>query len=136
MAGIARFRRSSLRGKLSAAAFAGLLTTGGLTALLLLTAHSANEVIEAVRRSQDRVRVYGQLQMAARMYQAASFESVREPGPRTRRSAGQARPGGKAPHRPAGPRACRALCQCRSHGPKRGRTVAGRRVAGGAERGE
>jgi len=91
MAGIARFRRSSLRGKLSAAAFAGLLTTGGLTALLLLTAHSANEVIEAVRRSQDRVRVYGQLQMAARMYQAASFESVREPGPRTRRSFGEAR---------------------------------------------
>ena len=91
MAGIARFRRSSLRGQLSIAALAGLLTTGTLTALLLLTAHSASQVIRTVRQSQDRVRVYGELQMAARVYQSSSFESVREPGPRTQRSFADAR---------------------------------------------
>lgn len=81
--GQGRFGLSSLRGRLGAAAFAGLLTTGILTALLLLTANSANEVVSAASLSQDRSRVYLQLQSAATSYQHASFASVRDPGEET-----------------------------------------------------
>jgi signal transduction histidine kinase len=61
---------------LSATALAGLTTTVVLTVLLLLTAQSANDVVTTVHRSHDRVRVFTQLQAAAREYQDSSYASV------------------------------------------------------------
>ncbi len=70
----------SLRGRLSATALAGLTTTVVLTVLLLLTAWSASEVVATARLTHERVRVYTQLQDAARDYQRESYQGVREPG--------------------------------------------------------
>lgn len=80
MPGDGRFRFTSLRSKLGAAAFGGLLTTAILTGLLLLTARAAGEVVQTARMTHDRVRVYTQLQTAARQYQNAGYQHVREPG--------------------------------------------------------
>ncbi len=81
----------SLRGRLSAMALAGLTTTVLLTVLLLLTAWSATEVVATARLTHDRVRVFSQLQDAARDYQGASYQRVREPGAESRRQAANAR---------------------------------------------
>jgi signal transduction histidine kinase len=91
MAGIDRFRLTSLRGKLGAAAFAGLLTTGLLTTLLLFTANAARTIVDTASHSQERSRVFMELKDAALRYQAASFQSVREPGPVSSRGLSQAR---------------------------------------------
>jgi signal transduction histidine kinase len=70
---------------LSATALTGLTTTVVLTVLLFLTASSASEVVTTAQRTHERVRVYTQLQDAARDYQVNSYASVNEPGPLARR---------------------------------------------------
>lgn len=91
MPGRGRFRLTSLRAKLSAAAMGGLITTATLTGLLLMTAHAATDVVETVRVTHDRVRIYSQLQIAARAYQGASYQHVREPGIAARRAVSESR---------------------------------------------
>lgn len=81
----------SLRGRLSATALAGLTTTVVLTVLLLLTAWSASDVVTTAQRTHERVRVYTQIQDAARDYQDNSYAGVREPGRAAQRSAVEAR---------------------------------------------
>jgi len=81
----------SLRGRLSATALAGLTTTIVLTVLLLLTAWSASDVVATARLTHERVRVYTQLQDAARDYQRDSYQSVREPGLEAQRKAVESR---------------------------------------------
>jgi len=81
----------SLQGRLSAAALAGLTTTVVLTVLLLLTAWSASEVVATARLTHERVRVYTQLQDAARDYQSSSYQGVREPGLEAQRKVVEAR---------------------------------------------
>lgn len=91
MPGGGRLRFTSLRSKLSAAAFGGLLATAILTALLLLTARAAGDVVQTARMTHDRVRVYSQLETAARKYQNASYQHVREPGVPALRAVTEAR---------------------------------------------
>lgn len=81
----------SLRGRLSATALAGLTTTVVLTVLLLLTAWSASEVVATARLTHERVRVYSQLQDAARDYQRESYQGVRERGLEAQRRVVEAR---------------------------------------------
>ena len=81
----------SLRGRLSATTLAGLTTTVVLTVLLFLTAWSASEVVTTAQRTHEQVRVYSQLQDAARDYQDNSYANVNEPGPSTRQAAIEAR---------------------------------------------
>lgn len=70
----------TLRGKLALAAFAALAATGGVTALLLLTANAAYHVIETAQQAQQRSRIYLQLQAASTDYQHASFAAIRQQG--------------------------------------------------------
>src|SRR5688572_9350655 len=81
----------SLRGRLSATALAGLTTTVVLTALLLLTAWSASEVVDTAQRTHERVRVYTLLQDAAQDYQGNSYAGAHEPGLAAKRSVVEAR---------------------------------------------
>lgn len=81
----------SLRARLSATALAGLTTTVALTVLLLLTAWSASEVVATARLTHERVRVYTQLQDAARDYQRESYQGVREKGLESQRKVVEAR---------------------------------------------
>lgn len=71
----------SLRGRLSATALAGLTTTVVLTALLLLTAGSAREVVSTAQRTHERVRIYSQIEDAAQAYRTSSYANVNSPGP-------------------------------------------------------
>lgn len=80
MPGRRSLRLISLRAKLGLAALGGLVTTAVLTGLLLMTARAAADVVETARMTHNRVRVYTQLQSAARDYQNASYQHVREPG--------------------------------------------------------
>jgi len=84
-------RFTSLRAKLGAAALGGLVTTAVLTGLVLMTAHAATEVVQTARMTHDRVRVFTQLQTAARAYQNASYQHVREPGIKARRAVSESR---------------------------------------------
>ena len=81
----------SLRGRLSATALAGLTTSVVLTVLLFLTASSASEVVSTAQRTHEQVRVYSQLQDAARDYQDNSYTNVNEPGPAARQAVVEAR---------------------------------------------
>lgn len=80
MQAMVRFQLSSLRGKLGAAAFAGLITTAVLTGLLLMTAWTASDVVNTATHAHERARIYSQLYAASREYQGASYGSVRDPG--------------------------------------------------------
>lgn len=91
MPGNGRFRFTSLRAKLGAAAFGALLTTAILTGLLLLTARAAGDVVLTARMTHNRVLVFTQLEAAARKYQNASYQHVREPGALARRAVIEAR---------------------------------------------
>jgi len=91
MLAIGRFPFASLRSRLSATAIAGLTTTVVLTGLLLLTAWSASEVVKSARLMHERVRVYTQVQNAARDYQSASYQSVHETGPQALQKAVEGR---------------------------------------------
>jgi len=81
MTSLGRFRLTSLRARMSAAALAGLLTTTVLTGLLLLTAWAAGDAVSTARLMYDRTRIYAKLDTAARAYQAGSYNLVRDPGP-------------------------------------------------------
>jgi two-component system, OmpR family, sensor kinase len=81
----------SLRRGLSATALAGLTTTIVLTALLFLTASSASEVVAMAQRTHERVRVYTQLEEAARAYQASSSAGVSDSSPAARLRVAEAR---------------------------------------------
>lgn len=81
----------SLRSRLSATALAGLTTTIVLTALLFLTASSASEVVAMAQRTHERVRVYTQLEDAARNYQDTSSAGVSDPSPAMRLRVAEAR---------------------------------------------
>lgn len=81
----------SLRARLSATALAGLTTTVVLTVLLLLTAWSASDVVATARLTHERVRVYTQLQDAARDYQRDSYQGARERDLETQRKVVEAR---------------------------------------------
>jgi two-component system OmpR family sensor kinase len=81
----------SLRVRLSVTALAGLTTTVVLTVLLFLTASSASEVVNTAQRTHERVRVYTQLQDAARDYQDSSYAGVNEPGPAAQLRVAEAR---------------------------------------------
>lgn len=78
MRGTIRFEIPSLRGKLGLTAFAALLATAIVTTLLLLTAGAANDVVQTARLSQERSRIYLQIQSAASDYQHASFTAIRD----------------------------------------------------------
>jgi signal transduction histidine kinase len=70
---------------------AGLTTTIVLTALLFLTASSASEVVAMAQRTHERVRVYTQLEDAARNYQDSSSAGVSDPSPAKRLRVAEAR---------------------------------------------
>ena len=70
----------SLHGRLSAAALASLIISIVLTVLLFLTATSAGEVVSGAQQTHDKVRVYTQIEDAAREYQDLSYASVNAPG--------------------------------------------------------
>lgn len=80
-----RFRPVSLRSRLGLAALAILATTVLATSLLLITAWNASAVLAEGRQAQDRVRIYTQIQDAARSYQAASYQAVRDTSPQSQR---------------------------------------------------
>jgi len=79
MSVINRFQLFSLRGKLEASSWAGLITTAILTALLLLTAWTAGDVVRTARQTHQRVRIYTQLQAMVHEFERASYQQVREP---------------------------------------------------------
>ncbi len=79
MLGGLRMPQASMRNQLSFAALAILGITIAITVMLLLTAWNTAGVLEEGRQAQERVRIYTQLQDAARGYQAASYQAVREP---------------------------------------------------------
>jgi signal transduction histidine kinase len=74
-----QFQLFSLRGKLEASSWAGLITTAILTALLLLTAWTAGDVVRTARQTHQRVRIYTQLQAMVHEFERASYQQVREP---------------------------------------------------------
>jgi len=76
----------SLRGRLSATTLAGLTTSVVLTVLLFLTAWSASEVVTTAQRNHEHVRVYSQIEEAARSYRDSSYASVNDPGPAKRQT--------------------------------------------------
>lgn len=71
----------SLRGRLSATALAGLTTSVVLTALLLLTAWSASEVVTTAQRTHERVNVFSKIQDAAAEYRGRSYAATRNSSP-------------------------------------------------------
>lgn len=81
MGGIGGLEATSLRGKLSAGAFAGLITTAIMSGLVLLTAWTASDVANAARVAHDRMRIYTQLNTAAREYQSSAYAAVRDTSP-------------------------------------------------------
>jgi signal transduction histidine kinase len=56
-----------------------------------MTARAATDVVQTARMTHDRVRVFTQLQTAARAYQNASYQHVREPGVPARRAVSESR---------------------------------------------
>jgi two-component system OmpR family sensor kinase len=78
---IERIRSLSLRHKLEAASWAGLITTALLTGLLLFIASTASRVLNAARASQERVQLYTQLDRAIYDLQVARYQQVRHAGP-------------------------------------------------------
>jgi signal transduction histidine kinase len=82
-----RFQLFSLRGKLEAASWAGLITTAMLTGLLLLTAWTASGVVRTARLTHQRVRIYTELETAVHKFEATRYQQVRDPSPEVDRAA-------------------------------------------------
>ena len=81
----------SLRGKIGILSIAVLITFVAVTALLLISGWNASAVIARGELTQERVRIYSELQNSARDHQGASYQSVREPSPATLRRAAETR---------------------------------------------
>ena len=71
----------SFHGRLIATALAGLTTSVVLTVLLFLTASSASDVVTTAQRTHEQVRVYTQIQDAAREYRDRSYTNASRFGP-------------------------------------------------------
>lgn len=78
---IDRIGPQSLRRKLEAASWAGLITTAVLTGLLLFIASTASGVLNAARISHERAQLYAQLDKAVFDLQVLRFQQVRAPSP-------------------------------------------------------
>ena len=78
---ISGIRSNSLRRKLEAASWAGLITTALLTGLLLFIASTASRVLNAARVSHERVQIYTQLDRAIFDLQVVRYQQVRHAGP-------------------------------------------------------
>lgn len=81
MQSIARIKSYSLRRKLEAASWAGLITTALLTGLLLFIAFTASRVLNAARITHQRVELYTQLDRAVYDLQVLRYQQVRHAGP-------------------------------------------------------
>ena len=81
----------SLRGRLSATTLAGLTTTVVLTALLLLTAWSASDVVTTAQRTHERVSIFSQIQDATQQYRSNSYSATRNSGLEAQRGVVDAR---------------------------------------------
>ena len=69
---------ASLRHKLSTAASAAFAVAAIMTALVVLTVWSSANTAEMASVAHERVRLLGQLQVAANDYESASYRAVRE----------------------------------------------------------
>lgn len=78
---IDRIGPTSLRRKLEAASWAGLITTAVLTGLLLFIASTASRVLNAARITHERVQIYTQLDRAVYDLQVARYQQLRRAGP-------------------------------------------------------
>ena len=76
-----RIGPQSLRRKLEAASWAGLITTAVVTGLLLFIASTASGVLNAARISHERVRGYAQLDKAVFDLQVVRYQQVRNSNP-------------------------------------------------------
>lgn len=83
---INRIGSYSLRRKLEAASWAGLITTAVLTGLLLFIASTASRVLNAARNTHERVQVYTQLDRAVYDLQVLRYQQLRHAGPRADQS--------------------------------------------------
>ncbi|MBO9574590.1 MAG: HAMP domain-containing histidine kinase [Sphingobium sp.] len=83
---IVRMGSYSLRHKLEAASWAGLIATAVLAGLLLFIASTASRVLNAARVSHDRVQVFTQLDRAVSELQILRYQQLRHAGPRADQS--------------------------------------------------
>lgn len=81
MQAIDRTKSNSLRRKLEAASWAGLITTALLTGLLLFIASTASRVLNAARVTHQRVELYTQLDRAVYDLQVLRYQQVRRASP-------------------------------------------------------
>lgn len=79
---IDRIGSHSLRHKLEAASWAGLIATAVLAGLLLFIASTASGVLNAARVSHDRVQLFTQLDRAIYDLQVLRYQQLRHAGPR------------------------------------------------------
>lgn len=78
---LSRLGPQTLRRKLEAASWAGLITTAVLTGLLVFIASTASSVLNAARITQERVQVYMQLDRAVFDLQVVRYQQVRSTSP-------------------------------------------------------
>lgn len=83
---IDRIGSYSLRRKLEAASWAGLITTAALAALLLFIASTASRVLNAARITHERVQVYTLLDRAIYDLQVVRYQQLRHAGPQADQS--------------------------------------------------
>lgn len=83
---IDRIGSYSLRRKLEAASWAGLITTAVLTGLLLFIASTASRVLNAARITHERVEIYTQLDRAVYDLQVVRYQQVRHASPQVDQS--------------------------------------------------
>jgi len=79
---IDRIGSHSLRHKLEAASWAGLIATAVLAGLLLFIASTASKVLNAARVSHERVQLFTQLDRAIYDLQVLRYQQLRHAGPR------------------------------------------------------
>lgn len=83
---IDRIRSHSLRQKLEAASWAGLIGTAVLAGLLIFIASTASRVLNAARVSHDRVQLFTQIDRAIYDLQVLRYQQLRHAGPRADQS--------------------------------------------------
>ena len=82
---------TSVRAKLSALAAAGLVLTGLLAVLLLLTSNAAYDVVERAHESHERMRAFSRLAYAGDRLQTVTYDAVRSGDPDNYRALTDAR---------------------------------------------
>jgi len=76
-------RLLTLRGRLAVAAAGSLLLMGVMTAVLIQTSRTASQAVGAAQISQQRMRTFSRLQLAADSFQRATYAAVRVPNVET-----------------------------------------------------